>query len=117
MAALREAGTRVYEPIHHFRLDAPAGALAVILPALARLDAVPQPAATRGSSCVIEGDIPAARVHALRQQLSSLTRGEGLLESAFDRYEPVTGVIPSRPRADNNPLDRKEYLLHVTRRV
>jgi ribosomal protection tetracycline resistance protein len=56
-------------------------------------------------------------VHGLRQQLPALTRGEGVLESAFDRYQPVRGDIPTRPRSDHNPLNRKEYLLHVLRRV
>jgi len=27
------------------------------------------------------------------------------------------GAIPTRPRADRNPLNRKEYLLHVARRA
>ena len=71
----------------------------------------------RGSSYVLEGDIPAACVHALQLELPSLTRGEGVLESAFDRYEPVHGGAPTRSRTDHNPLDRKEYLLHVLRRV
>ena len=43
----------------------------------------------------------------------ALTRGEGVLESAFDRYEPVRGAIPSRPRTDHDPLDREEYLRRV----
>ena len=61
--------------------------------------------------------MPAARVHELQQLLPSLTRGEGVLECGFERYEPVDGAVPSRPRTDHNPLDRKEYLLHVLRRV
>jgi ribosomal protection tetracycline resistance protein len=66
---------------------------------------------------VIEGEIPAARVHDLRQQLPALTRGEAVLESAFERYDPVRGPAPERPRTDHNPLDRKEYLLRVLRRT
>ena len=42
---------------------------------------------------------------------------EGTLESAFDHYQLVRGEIPSRPRSDHNPLNRKEYLLHVARGV
>jgi len=72
---------------------------------------------TAGTSLTLEGDIPAAGVHELRQQLPTLTRGEGVAECTFDRYEPVTGSIPARPRADNNPLDRAEYLQRVTRRA
>ncbi len=117
MSALKQAGTRVYEPIHRFHLEVPADTLGLILPVLARLHAVPQMPAMRGSSCTLEGEVPAARVQVLQQQLRALTRGEGVLESAFDRYQPVRGAIPTRRRTDHNPLDRKEYLLRVTRRV
>ena len=116
MDALRQAGTMVYEPIHRFRLELPADTLGAVLPALARLRAVPQTPGDRGSSCTIEGEIPAARVHELRLELPALTRGEGVLECAFDHYEPVRGTVPTRPRSDHNPLDREEYLLRLTRR-
>jgi ribosomal protection tetracycline resistance protein len=117
MTALKQAGTRVYEPIHRFHAEVPADTLGLILPALARLQAVPEIPAMRGSWCTLEGEIPAARVHQLQLQLPALTRGEGVLESAFDRYQPVRGRVPTRRRTDHNPLDRKEYLLRVTRRV
>jgi ribosomal protection tetracycline resistance protein len=117
MSALQLAGTRVYEPMHRFRLEFPADAFGATAPVLARLRAVPDTQEMRGASYVLEGEIPAARVHELRQQLAALTRGEGVLESAFARYEPVSGTVPTRPRTDHNPLNRKEYLLHVTRRV
>jgi ribosomal protection tetracycline resistance protein len=115
MTALRRAGTMVCEPIHHFRLDAPADTLGVLLPALSRLRAIPRTQVTQDGSATLEGDIPGARVHALRQQLPPLTRGEGVLECAFDRYEPVSGPVPTRPRSDANPLDRDEYLRRVAR--
>jgi ribosomal protection tetracycline resistance protein len=117
MTALRQAGTVVCEPVHRFRLDAPAGTLAQLLPVLTRLRAVPHTQVTGDVSTVLEGDIPAARVHELRQQLPALTRGEGVLECVFDRYEPVSGTPPARPRTDSNPLNRVEYLQRVTRRA
>jgi ribosomal protection tetracycline resistance protein len=117
MRALEEAGTRVYEPMDRFRLEIPADTLGPVVPALGRLRTVPQATAIRGSSTVLEGEIPAARVHDLEQQLPALTRGEGVLESAFDHYQPVRGTPPTRPRTDHNPRNRKEYLLHVTRRI
>ena len=117
MDALTRAGTRVYEPMHRFQLELPADTFGQVLPVLAGLRAVPRATAPRGSSYLVEGEIPAARVHALTQQLPGLTRGEWVLESAFDHYRPVRGPVPSRPRTDHNPLDRKAYLLHVLRRV
>jgi ribosomal protection tetracycline resistance protein len=117
MSALKEARTAVCEPTHRFRLEAPSDSLGALLPALAKLQAVPEPPELRGSWCTLEGDIRAGRIHELRQQLPRLTRGEGILESEFDRYEAVTGPIPSRPRTDRNPLDREEYLLRIAGRV
>ncbi|WPO71485.1 MULTISPECIES: TetM/TetW/TetO/TetS family tetracycline resistance ribosomal protection protein [unclassified Streptomyces] len=117
MDALREAGTAVHEPMHRFRLDVPADTVGAVLPALARLRAVPHTQAASGASYRLEGDIPAQRVHALEQLLPGLTRGEGELESAFDHYEPVRGPAPVRERTDHDPLHRKEYLLRVVRRT
>lgn len=104
--------------MHRIRLEAPADTLGALLPVLAGLRAVPQVTETRGGACVLEWSIPAARVHELEQRLPGLTRGEGELEAAFDHYAPVGRChIPQRPRTDHNPLNRKEYLLNVTRRV
>ncbi|MGH3658183.1 MAG: GTP-binding protein, partial [Micromonosporaceae bacterium] len=117
MSALQRAGSTVYEPIHRFHLEAPADTSGPVLSLLARLRASPQTSAVRGATWILEGDVPAASVYALQQQLPSVSHGEGVLESGFDRHEPVRGAIPSRPRSDHNPLHRKEYLLHVVRRV
>jgi ribosomal protection tetracycline resistance protein len=84
--ALRAAGTVVHEPVHRFRLEAPADALGPLLPLVGRLGGVPEPPVLEGAACVVEGEIPAAQVHELRRQLPGLTRGEGVLESEFSRY-------------------------------
>jgi ribosomal protection tetracycline resistance protein len=115
MDALRQAGTVVCEPMHSFRLEIPADTLGSVLPVLARRRAIARTPATRGSLCIVDGDIPAAQVHQLRQMLPGLTRGEGIAESVFDHYQPVSGDPPVRPRSDSNPLNRKEYLLRVAR--
>jgi ribosomal protection tetracycline resistance protein len=130
MSALRRAGTRVHEPVLRFRLETPADTLGALLPALARLEAVAQattgpgeavaqatPGPGPGPVAVLTGLVPAARMHDVQRALPGLSRGEGVVESTFDSYRPVRGAPPSRPRTDANPLDRKEYLLHVVRRV
>jgi ribosomal protection tetracycline resistance protein len=117
MGALERAGTTVHQPMHRFRLEAPADTAGPLLPVLVRLRATPRAPATRGSSVLLEGEIPAAQVHELERLLPGLTRGEGVLDRAFERYQPVRGEVPARPRTDRNPLDRKEYLLHVKRRA
>ena len=117
MEALRRAGTAVCEPIHQFHVDVPPDALAAALSVLARLEASPGQPVLQGASYAVAGEIAAARVHELQQLLPGLTHGEGALETSFAGYRPVAGVPPNRRRSDNNPLNRKEYLLHVLRRV
>ncbi len=88
-----------------------------LLPVLTKLRAVPRESRVVGGTYVVEGDIPAGRVHELEQLLPPLTRGSGVLESAFDHFSDATGPPPERTRTDLNPLDRKEYLLRLSRRV
>jgi ribosomal protection tetracycline resistance protein len=115
MTSLKQAGTVVCEPVHSFHLGLPADTLAAAMGLLGRLDAVPETPVIAGSWCTVEGDVRAARVHELRLQLPAKTRGEGVLEVTFDRYEPVAGDPPERPRWDYNPLNREEYLLRLKR--
>ena len=115
MAAVRQAGTRVLEPVHALRLEVPADTLPAVLPVLGHLRGIPLGTTVRGETRVVDGEIPAAEVQPLRRRLAALTRGEGVLESVFDRYEPVPGVPPARARTDHNPLDRREYVRRTPR--
>ncbi|HEX5121519.1 MAG TPA: translation factor GTPase family protein [Pseudonocardiaceae bacterium] len=117
LTALQRGGTAVHEPMHRFTIDIPADTVGSVLPAVARLGGAVRTSTTTGASCVLVGEIPAVAVHGLQRQLPSLTRGEALPECVFDHYRPVRGTPPIRRRQDHNPLNRKEYLLHVLRRV
>jgi ribosomal protection tetracycline resistance protein len=99
--ALRQAGTEVCEPIHRYALEIPLDTVGVVVQALARLRALPTGQTPRGTSYLLEGDIPVARLPALQQQLPRLSRGEGALESTFDHYQPVQGTVPTRPLASH----------------
>jgi ribosomal protection tetracycline resistance protein len=115
ISALRQAGTRVYEPVQRFTLEVPADTAGPARLALGRLGAVPRTQQLQGPCCLLEGDIPAARVHELRQQLPALSQGEGVLDCAFSHYRPVRGPAPARARTGHNPANRTEYLLQVRR--
>jgi ribosomal protection tetracycline resistance protein len=117
MGAIQQAGTVVCQPIHRFRLEIPADTLGSAVSALVRLNGVLTGQEVLRSTYVLIGEIPADRLHQLQQRVPGLTRGEGVLETEFGRYRPVSGAPPARPRTDSNPLNRKEYLLQVTRRV
>jgi len=116
MAALKEAGTRVHEPVHRFELEIPANAVSAVLLKLAQLRAVPGEPVVGPSSCTLHGTIPAEHVHAFEQALPALSQGEGVFLSEFADYRPYPGPPPTRPRTGENPLDRKEYLARVARR-
>jgi ribosomal protection tetracycline resistance protein len=115
--AIKQIGTVVCEPIHRFRLDGPSDSLQPTLRALAHLGTAPQASAMSDSTFTVEGEIAAARMHLLQQRLGAVTHGEGAVEFVFDRYEPVTGLPPARPRLGDNPFNREEYLLRVAGRV
>ena len=113
MTALARAGTEVLEPLHRFRLEVPAGAAGAVL-AGARA-AARRPGADDAGAWTVSRERSRRRRYALRQRRPSLTGGEGLLECAFDRHEPVRGAPPERARTDRDPRDRREYLGRVSR--
>ncbi|MEV4055609.1 GTP-binding protein [Amycolatopsis sp. NPDC049688] len=88
--ALDRAGTVECEPIHRFTLDVPADTISAVTQAVARVRGIPKQTNLDGPEARIEGDLPAAEVHGLQRRLPGLTRGEGVLETVFDRYEPRT---------------------------
>ncbi|MGK3205443.1 GTP-binding protein [Amycolatopsis sp. MEPSY49] len=116
MAALKEAGTRVHEPVHRFELEIPANAISAVLLKLGQLRALPGEPVAGPSSCTLHGTIPAEHVHAFEQALPALSQGEGVFLSEFADYRPYPGPPPTRPQTGENPLDRKEYLAQVARR-
>lgn len=118
MAALKEAGTIVCEPIQRFELETPEPLVGEVLAALVAHRAVPEmtePVGESGRTVRTAGTIPAAEVHAMDLRLAGLTRGEGVLTAAFESWAPVSGVgaIPERERSDHNPLNRAWYLAQV----
>ncbi len=54
--------------------------------------------AQRGELSVLETVLSASSVQDLRRQLPGLTGGEGVIESEFAGYQPVTGEPPTRRR-------------------
>jgi ribosomal protection tetracycline resistance protein len=117
MQALERAGTVVCEPTVRVSIEIPTELTAAILPVLARLGAAVEPTSLQGKLSTIRAVVPAARADDLQRQLPGLTGGEGVLESSFAAYQPVSGDQPTRRRTMPNPLNRAEYLMHLNRRV
>jgi len=115
--ALRAAGTVVCEPIHAYRIEAPADCLSGLLDVLGRLASIGGSVVT-GPLVVITGEVAAARLPAIGRRIPGLSHGEGLVESSFIRFEPVRDTVaPRRDRHRPDPLERRNYLLATAGRA
>ncbi len=96
MQALERARPVVCEPIVRVSLEIPTGTIGVVMAALARLGAVVETPSLEGTHSTIETVLPGARADDLQRQLPELTGGEGVLDSSFAGYQPVSGPAPTR---------------------
>jgi ribosomal protection tetracycline resistance protein len=94
-------------------LEVPPKAIGAMVAALARLGAAEPSPSLDGERASVEAVLPAARLGELQRQLAGLTSGEGVLESDFEGYRPVSGSPPTRRRSTASPLDRVEYLAEL----
>ena len=117
MQALESAGTVVCEPTARVGLEVPTHAVGSVIPALARLGATFEPPAPNGERSTITAVLPATRADELHRELPALTGGEGVLDSSFAGYQPVSGDPPTRRRTRPNPLSLVEYVARVERRL
>ncbi|GAA1617548.1 GTP-binding protein [Kribbella sancticallisti] len=113
MQALQDAGTQVNEPVNSFDLELPPDAISPVLAKLAEATATVEDTTIDPDRARLTGLIPAGRVHAFEAQLPGLTHGEGVLLTSFEGFHPIPGRPPARSRTDGNPLNQKEYLLHL----
>jgi ribosomal protection tetracycline resistance protein len=98
--ALGRAGTVVCEPTVRARLEVPAESIGPVMDAIGRAGAAVETHSLRGELSTIETVLPAAVARQLHGQLSRLTGGEGVIDSSFAGYQPVTGDPPRRKLAD-----------------
>jgi ribosomal protection tetracycline resistance protein len=117
MQALESAGTVVCEPTSRVGIEVPTHAVGAVIPALARLGATFETPAPNGERSTITAVLPATRADELHRELPALTGGEGVLDSSFAGYQPVSGDPPTRRRTRPNPLNVGEYVARVERRL
>ena len=86
----------VCEPIVRVSVEIPTGKIGAVMAALARLGAAVETPSLQGELSTIETVLPAARAQDLQRQLPGLTGGEGVLDSTFAGYQPVSGDQPTR---------------------
>jgi ribosomal protection tetracycline resistance protein len=117
MQALEHAGTAVCEPMVRARLEVPVTSIGPVMTALHRAGASVETQSLRGDLSVVDAVVSAVRARDLQRELSRLTAGEGVLESEFVGYQPVSGDPPRRRRTTPNPRNRAEYLMHLAHRA
>jgi ribosomal protection tetracycline resistance protein len=97
--ALGEATTVVCEPTVRVSLEIPSATVGTVLPAVGRLGGAVESPSLQGGLSLVETVLPVTRAQELQRQLPRLTGGEGVLETAFEGYQPVTGDPPARRSA------------------
>ncbi|CUB51017.1 Tetracycline resistance protein TetO [Bacillus subtilis] len=113
MAALKQAETYVYEPVNEFELTVPEHAISTAMYKLAAIPATFAEPIFNNDSYQLTGSLPVAKTEHFKRMLHSFTEGEGIFTTKPAGFTKITAAFPTRKRVDNNPLNRKDYLLHV----
>ncbi|MGG0707682.1 GTP-binding protein [Bacillus paramobilis] len=113
MNALKQAETYVYEPVNEFELTVPEHTISTAMYKLAAIPATFSKPIFNNDSYHLTGSLPVAKTENFKRMLHSFTEGEGIFTTKPAGFIKLTGPFPNRKRVDYNPLNRKDYLLHV----
>jgi ribosomal protection tetracycline resistance protein len=117
MRALQDAGPVVCEPVARLSLEVPEDTAGGVGQALGRLHIRVRGAHRSGGIARIQAIAPLGAVRDVQAALPGLTRGEGIVDSDFEGFEPVLGADPpTRRRTTPNGLDITEYMAQLARR-
>ncbi|MCU5096859.1 elongation factor G [Bacillus wiedmannii] len=115
MDALKKAETYVYEPVNEFELTVPEQAISTAMYKLAAIPATFREPILSNNSYQLTGSLPVAKTENFKRMLHSFTEGESIFTTKPSGYTKLKALFPTRKRVDYNPLNRKDYLLHVLR--
>jgi ribosomal protection tetracycline resistance protein len=113
MEALSQAGTAVYEPLNQFELSIPINTVSKTMFKLSALKAVFEKPHLQGDTFLLRGTLPVATTEEFKSSLHSFTEGEGVFMTKPSGFRKIEGAFPTRKRVDYNPLNRKDYMLHI----
>jgi len=94
-------------------LSAPAHAISKAMFRLSALKAVFEKPILRGDTFLLTGTLPVATTEEFKRSLHSFTEGEGVFLTKPSGFRKIENTFPTRKRADFNPLNRKDYMLHI----
>lgn len=113
MDALKHAETCAFEPVNEFELTVPEHAISTAMYKLAAIPATFSEPIFNNDSYHLTGSLPVAKTENFKRMLHSFTEGEGIFTTKPSGYKELKAPFPTRKRVDYNPLNRKDYLLHV----
>ncbi|MGG4307894.1 translation factor GTPase family protein [Bacillus anthracis] len=113
MDALKQAETYVYEPVNEFELTVPEQVISTAMFKLAAIPATFAEPIFNNDSYQLTGSLPVAKTESFKRMLHSFTEGEGVFTTKPAGFTKLMAPLPTRKRVDYNPLNRKDYLLHV----
>ncbi|MGG3538713.1 GTP-binding protein [Bacillus tropicus] len=113
MDALKKAETYVYEPVNAFELTVPEQAISTTMYKLAAVPATFAEPIFNNDSYQLTGSLPVTKTENFKRMLHSFTEGEGIFTTKPAGFTKISAPFPTRKRVDYNPLNRKDYLLHV----
>ncbi|PEP82202.1 tetracycline resistance protein [Bacillus toyonensis] len=113
MDALQQAETCVFEPLNEFELTVPEHAISTAMYKLAAIPATFTDPILHNDSYHLTGSLPIAKTENFKRMLHSFTEGEGIFTTKPAGFTMLMAPFPTRKRVDFNPLNRKDYLLHV----
>ncbi len=106
--------TRLLEPVQRFRLTVPEEAGGKMISEIIRMRGSFQPAETAAGQMRLEGRVPAGEALDFPSFVARVSSGRGLLQMAFDGYEPCPpGIGHETPYRGVDPLDRDKYILWI----
>ncbi|MGG2935894.1 GTP-binding protein [Bacillus pacificus] len=115
MDALKQAETYVYEPVNKFELTVPEHAISTAMYKLAAVPATFAEPIFNNDSYQLTGSLPVTKTENFKRMLHSFTEGEGIFTTKPAGFTKLRPPFPTRKRVDYNPLNQKDYLLHVLR--
>ncbi|TNP14770.1 TetM/TetW/TetO/TetS family tetracycline resistance ribosomal protection protein [Bacillus tropicus] len=113
MDALKKAETYVYEPVNAFELTVPEQAISTTMYKLAAVPATFAEPIFNNDSYQLTGSLPVTKTENFKRMLHSFTEGKGIFTTKPAGFTKISAPFPTRKRVDYNPLNRKDYLLHV----
>lgn len=80
---------------------------------LSALKAVFERPILRGDTFLLTGTLPVATTEEFKRSLHAFSEGEGVFLTKPSGFRKIENAFPTRKRSDYNPLNRKDYMLHI----